>query len=416
MSLLIVTLPAGIPQPTTIYRYTLTTDGHSAIRHANSTADLLPSPGRSGETVAIVPALAMSWQHAQLPPKTLTGTRHNARTRAILEGLLEEHLLDDPARLHFALQPHATNEASIWIAVCERAWLRAHLQALEAAGRPVGRIVPEIAPGPTASGQLECTIIGTPKDCHALLAGYGPEHSAVCLPLTAASVLRAALQSNTAHLFAEPAVAALAEQVLGQPMHIQTASQRMLLAARSTWDLAQFDLSAQPRARLMRQWSSATRTLWHTPQWRAARWALGLTAAVQVVGLNAWAWQERAAWTAKQTAIHKLLTDTFPHIQVVVDAPLQMERELTRLRQASGGMAANDLEPLLAAASAALPAGSAPPERIEYTDGELRLHGLHITEQQHTAMQHALAAQGLAVHIHSASSNVVLSIRQHTAP
>jgi len=413
MSLLIVTLPAELPQPATTYRYTLTADGHSAIRHASTTADHLPFPGRSGETVAMVPALAMSWQRAQLPPQTLGGT---ARTRAILEGLLEEHLLDDPSRLHFALQPNATHKADIWIAICELAWLRAHLQALESAGRPVGRIVPEIAPGPTASGQLECTIIGTPKDSHVLLAGYGPEQTAVCLPLTAASMLLAAVQSSATRLFAEPAVATLAEQVLCQPVEIQTASQRMLLAARSAWDMAQFDLSARPRARLMRQWGSATRTLWHAPQWRAARWALGITAAVQIVGLNAWAWQERAAWTAKQTAIRQLLTDNFPQIQVVVDAPLQMERELARLRQAGGGMAANDLEPLLAAASAALPAGGAPPARIEYKDGELRLHDLHITEPQHTAMQQALAAQGLAVQIHSASRNVVLSIRQHSAP
>jgi len=122
MSILIITLPPCLPGPTTEYRYTLTSDGHSAIHHASAVANRLPAPGRSGETVAIVPAHILSWQRIQLPPKTLSGTRQNPRLRAILEGLLEEHLLDDPSRLHFALPPDAASGRPLWIAVCERAW------------------------------------------------------------------------------------------------------------------------------------------------------------------------------------------------------------------------------------------------------------------------------------------------------
>ena len=80
--------------------------------------------------------------------------------RAVLEGLLEDQLLDDPPALHFALAPGAANDGKTWVAVCDKAWLRSGLQALEAAGMAVARIVPErvpAAPGDTpdtASGSL----------------------------------------------------------------------------------------------------------------------------------------------------------------------------------------------------------------------------------------------------------------------
>ena len=57
---------------------------------------------RAGEIVAVVPARALSWQQVTLPQGA---TAQASRLRAVLEGLLEEHLLDDPAQLHFALQP-----------------------------------------------------------------------------------------------------------------------------------------------------------------------------------------------------------------------------------------------------------------------------------------------------------------------
>ena len=52
----------------------------------------------------------------------------------MLEGLLEDRLLDEPEALHFALQPHVRSPGTAWVATCERAWLASHLQALDEAG------------------------------------------------------------------------------------------------------------------------------------------------------------------------------------------------------------------------------------------------------------------------------------------
>ena len=56
MSTLILFLPPVRPGPATEYSYTLTADGHTALRHATAPAALLPEPTRpGGEVVAVVP-------------------------------------------------------------------------------------------------------------------------------------------------------------------------------------------------------------------------------------------------------------------------------------------------------------------------------------------------------------------------
>ena len=99
MSTLILHLPLALPGPHTEYRYTLTLDSHSASGHASARAALLPA---ANETVAVVPAQALSWQRVTLPQGV---GAQSPRLRAVLEGLLEERVLDDPAQLHFALPP-----------------------------------------------------------------------------------------------------------------------------------------------------------------------------------------------------------------------------------------------------------------------------------------------------------------------
>ena len=420
MSTLILFLPLAPSGPTADYSYTLTADGHTALRHASAPAALLPEPARpGGEVVAVVPAQALSWQRVQLPNGVPLGTgQQTSRLRSVLEGLLEDLLLDDPAQLHFALQPAARAGEPVWVAVCDRAWLREALQALESAGRRVSRVVPEFAPGPTASGQPELFALGTPEEAHLVLCGHGAEQAVTVLPLSSMAlglIGPAATSADTDDaappVRAEPAVAALAERTLGRPVVLHTASQRALDAARGDWDLAQFDLASTGRTRALRQAGSAASAFLYAPQWRAARWGAGLLAAAHLVGLNAWAWQERDALAAKQAGVRNALTQTFPKVQVVVDAPVQMERELAALRQAAGSVSPRDLEPLLAAAGAALPAGQLP-NALEYSTGELRLRGVTLTGEEQTAVVTRLQAAGYSARLDDGS----LLLRAEVAP
>lgn len=399
MSQLILTLPLALATGTPEYRYCLSQDGQSVARQGLASAALLPASGRAaGELVAVVPAQALSWQRVNLPPGVPV---NGPRMRAVLEGLLEDNLLDDPGQLHFALAPGASAGASAWVAVCNRLWLKTALQALEAAGRPVARVVPELAPGAPALS-LHCS--GTSEAPMALIGGLPPYGAVAALPLTAQALALLPLQPSADSaspveaafaigLSTEPAVAGLAEQLLGQSVPLLGAAEHALQSARTTWDLAQFDLASSGRTRAIRKAGGLLGSLLRAPQWRAARWAAVLLVLAQIIGINAWAWQQRSALVAKEDAVRNTLTIAFPKVQVVVDPVLQMERELSVLRQDAGALTPGDLEPLLAAAGSTLAAhgGAA---AIDYTPAALQVRGIAPTAEEVATADSALRASG----------------------
>ena len=110
MPLLIITLPLDAADNAALFDYVLSPEGSTVTSHASVPLALLPERDkRQGEVVAVVPAQALSWHQVQLPqgslPRSMLGERGAPRLRAILDGLLEDQLLDDPAQLHLALQP-----------------------------------------------------------------------------------------------------------------------------------------------------------------------------------------------------------------------------------------------------------------------------------------------------------------------
>jgi general secretion pathway protein L len=403
MSTLIVILPLQSADAHTAYDYMLSPDGASAGPHATAPAHLLPAPGgATGEIVAVVPAQAISWHRVALPKGTLSrsmfgGASQAPRLRAVLEGLLEDRLLDETADLHFALAPDAGDGAPSWVAVCDRRWLRNALQPLEDAGRPAGRIVPECSPGADAPA---LQALGTPE-LPVLLAHS--DDGVSLLPLSAHSLDLArelhGLAADTP-LAAEPAVAAQAERELGHPVVLRQATQRWLDAAASRWDLAQFEFVSSSRARAWKNIATRLREAWAAPRWRPARIGVAALVVVQLLGINAWAWKERAALTDKREAIRQTLTQTFPEVKVVVDAPVQMERALAQLRQNSGASSGRDLEALLSATGRAASVGAAgapAPTGLDYGAGELRLRGMALPDEQTSALREQLRSLGYSL-------------------
>ncbi|MEO8120765.1 MAG: type II secretion system protein GspL [Rhodoferax sp.] len=389
MTTLIVTLPSQPSDTAALYDYVLSSDGRTVDAQSCAPLALLPAAGRTGEVVALVAAHQLSWHQVQLPKGTL-GRRFyqegsSTRVRAVLEGLLEERLLDETSHLHFAIEPAPQAEAPVWVAVCDRAWLQAALQALEQAGRPVSRIVPEFVPD--SPGEL-LYAIGEPDDAQMVFTGRG---GVAVWPLSAASV---ALLNwpESADVVAEPAVAALAEQLFKRNVSLQQGAQRRVQASQSAWDLAQFEFVNSSRARTWKRVSESLGSLL-APRWRAARLAVLALLAVNLVGLNAWAWKEQAVVNAQRATIRELLTRTFPQVRVVVDAPIQMAREVAALQQASGAPSGRDLETLLGAFGAVAPAGTVP-AAIEFVTGEVRLKGLSLPPEALAAVAFKLKPQG----------------------
>jgi len=87
---------------------------------------------------------------------------------------------------------------------------------------------------------------------------------------------------------------------------------------------------------------------------------------------------------------------SFPGVRTVIDAPLQMERELALLRRSSGALGQNDLEAMLAELARVLPGGEAA-QSLDFSNGDLRVTGAGLDPTQLTAANAQLALAGYAV-------------------
>lgn len=373
--------------------------------HIQSSTSVPAVQRKDSGTVLIVPAAALSWHRAQLPPGLLGNdgqARNAAKLRTALDGLLEDQLLDEPAALHLALHPEPTANGLYWVAACNRAWLRSTLEALLQAGHTVRKVVPEWAPSearPEAPSNVWLT-----GDAGAFELVWTDSYGVHRWPVHNVHELAPASLPANCVLYAEPTCAALAEKLLQREAIVQNRAQRLKLCLGGTWNLAQGEFAT--RNAWMRRLGEAASNVLQAPAWRPARWALVLLALVQIVGLNVQAWQARQALSAQHYTIGQILMNTFPSTTVVVDAPLQMQRAVATLGQTSGQAQAQDLERILEAFGALAPANIAP-AAIDFVAGELRIGQWSAAPEDNERLRAGLAARGYRMR--QDGSNLVIS-------
>lgn len=373
---------AGAGAPDVAYVHS--PDGLSVTRSGRAPLDSL---GASDDVVAVVPWQCLSWHAVTLPPHS------GGRLSAVLHGLLEEQLLADPASLHLALAPGASPRrgGATLVAACSRAWLQHALAPLEAAGLRVQRLVPECAPLDPTQAEPSLQLVAHDAQVWGLLS-----HALGVTPIPQDSRSAWSDQLNqVSRCTAEPAVAQHAPAWGAQDALLQPDAQRWLQAARGPWNLAQGEWG-QSRAQRGTRWLQSAWSTWrHHPAWRPVRWGAALLVLAQLVGLNVWAWREESLLQARQQQLRQLLTDTFPHVRVVVDPALQMRREVQALRQATGAPSPQDADHLLARLSRALPA-QASVQQLNYAAGELHWQASG-AESLDAAAQQQLQADGYRV-------------------
>lgn len=382
----------GAPRAAGEFDYVFSADGSSVTASGRAAPALLP---KATSVVAVLADADVSWHRLALPRAPA------ARLRAALVGTLEELLLDDEAALHFAVAPDADAGQDTWVAVTHRSWLAAQLAEIEAAAVVVDRVVPSSAPGDVARGHF---FVEGEHDAATMLA-LSHADGAVCVGSTG-SLARSLLPADPAAVAwtATPAAAGAAEEWLGGPVAVLPEAQRALQAAASGWNLRQFDLAPRHRGMLALR-DLGRRVL--SPQWRPVRWGLGALVAVQILGLNLAAWQQRQALSERRAAMTELLRTAHPGIRAVIDPPLQMRRETERLRTAAGRPGDGDLEVLLGAAAAAWPDGQGPVQTLRFEPGRLTLAAGGWGESQVAQFRDRLRPAGYATELADGRVTVV---------
>ncbi len=357
--MLMVYLPT---EPASLYEFACTDDGQSIRLQGQASA--LELPAETGECVGVLPWQTLSWHTVNLPPNV------GSRWPQVLEAMLEDALLQPPNEVHLVCGPASTmawrHGGRVMVCACDKQWLRSALEPLQQAHRRVTRLVPELQPIQNGEAAV----------LH-LVNHFGKAQALWCTsesvwPLVAMTP-ECQQHMGSMQVFAEPSVAVHANAWCEQTPVLLTPAARWLRASQSAWDLAQHEWAQHWRTRVMRWMTQQLRELWFAPRWRSSRQAVWALLVLHLIGLNVWAWHDRAQLAAKQDALNHMLQTTVPNVAVVIDPLQQMKRALTLRQQLSATPLADDLMVMLDVVAKDWPQDIAI-ERIDYQTGELTLH------------------------------------------
>jgi len=407
MSTLIILLAAQprLAAPTTAghvapaeFDYVLSVDGTRVTEHGRAAAAALP---RAALVVAVLRPSDVAFQRIAVPKAPA------ARLRAALTGVMEEGLLEDEDEVHLALAPDAKPGGEHWIAVVNKPWLRAQLDALEAGNVALDRVVPSWWPDQGVAGH---TFREGGPDEPAQLA-WRDDAGVLCVPL-ASPVSRALLtalpEDTVVRWTATPETALDASEFVGMPVASVTDEEQGLRAARAGWNLLQFELVPQRRGvKLVRDLAARFA---FDPAWRVTRMGLVALVVVTLLGLNIRAFQEGHRIAQKKAALAAAMAEAFPNVKTIVDPAAQAQREIDTLRAAAGRPGDGDIETLLQAAESAWPQSHSPISSLKFEPGHLTLPADGWTPQEIERFTTQLRAAG--VDVQSGTGKLVLSHRQ----
>lgn len=298
---------------------------------------------------------------------TLSSVRpptHNRRKfMQALPYAVEDRIMVDPETVHVAAGPLQEN-GEMPVAIMERAWLRALLEALRGAGLNPGQAEVETLTAPWRENTWSLVWRGhggfLRQSTHGGLAldGGGKHEPPPGLGLAVAEAKPAAI-----HVYADQAEMPDGVQwssLLGVPVKPVGAWDRAAQGSGGI-DLLQGEFAP---AGPMRDW---------LPRLRPALLLLGAMAVLQLAF-------SVADWTMLRHEKQKLTASmeqsfraAFPDAKVIVDAPLQMGRNLAGLRHAAGQADRNDFLPLLASVAPLL-GGEVRLQHLEYQQGVLKMN------------------------------------------
>lgn len=325
--------------------------------------DPLAAMPKGKECIAIAAPDRVLSVGAKLPP----GPRR--RWQAALPFVAEEYTLPDPEDNH-VVPGQALADGRMMLAIVDKPWLRRIVEACRTANLPLRRMIPETFLPALALGAWTLVWDGS--------SGFVRTGSTNGMALDNSDAVTAPLALR---LSLNSAQAATPEKIeVRFPQHVPEA-QRILpqwdglpgaISAGPAWDWRRESIPAGALNLLWGDFAPRTRIGEWWPKSRPAALILLAALGVEAIGANIeWAMLAHEKKTLTQD-MERSFRAAFGEAGTLVNAPLQMQRNLAELRHRAGLPDDGDFLPLLDAAApalAALPAGSM--RGLHYESGRL---------------------------------------------
>ncbi len=319
---------------------------------------------RADEVEAVLPASRVLFARLKLP-------RVNAATiRELLPYAVEDRLVADPSHVHAVAGRRRHGSGETTVAVVDREWLAAMLDALRHASIRPTRAWCESALA--AGGDRDWNVVWGPQrgmlvDDEGVSVAFD-RGTASDTPLA----IRIALDEAAA-LGRRPLQIRVHSEGGEPPPDLEQWSMdgAAKFAAGTTWErLRAGEPSSQAINLLQGEFASRPSrfSVSGIPRAAVALAALILILQLAFVAVDAWRLErERASLEAKREAVFR---DAFPEAKTIVDPQLQMARNLAELKRARGMASEDDF---LAQVTRAARESRAPARSIEYADGRLQV-------------------------------------------
>ena len=346
------------PDASTRFAWMLFDDRRAILREGTTTLDEVP---RAERAEAVLPSARVLFARLKLPRVSATTIRE------LLPYAVEDRLLADPAHIH-AVAGKTRRAGETLVAVIDREWLRAMLDALAAHAIRPARAWPESCL--LAGGHGDWNLVwgadrGMLVDDDGVSATFDHDASDA-LPLA----LRLALDES-AERGERPA--SLRVHTAGgsrlPDLHRWSTEAGLAFTAGTQWEvLARAEPGDDCVDLLQGEFARSRRGVGRLP-----RAALVLAATIALLQLAFVAFDaarlqhERTRLEARREALFR---DAFPEARIVVDPDVQMQRDLAELKRSRGILARDDFLGKLSIAAQESPQ---PARAIEYANGKLTI-------------------------------------------
>lgn len=356
-----VFLPDGWPETSAAAHWYGRRGGSTSSGQSNDLAELRPS-WKAAHVTIWTPPDATLLTHVSLP------TRSWSKIQQALPYALEDQLLGDPEKLHFAY--HRQRDGTLAVAVTARERLQVWLEALRASGLVPSRLCPATLALPLDAGDWSLLF-----SHHRLWVRTGPFAGFVCpVALETAPPLLSTAVTEARSKHTAPARLTVFDPPAAFQADAWRASMGIEIEAskRSFW---QTGPSTPPPLNLLQGEFAPSGKL------RDSLRPLRLAAAVLTVwflgtiGFSLWEWwQLNEQHRSTRQAMVQLFRKTFPEAKVVLDPARQMERNLQSLQLQSGAAGSGGLLALLAQVAPILRAyPNVTLRTVKYSDPKLTL-------------------------------------------